>query len=193
MNVNEVRRFEYIEDLMKCMDDTSSKCQHYRTDLYSDFVQLARYTEKNETPKRYAWLVRKTGTCLVNIDSPFFSEYLNACITNFRDMEQYLITYNPDCRFCYTIKRKPNISTHAHIARNSVHIKVDGHVGTWYVIDTAFDAQNSRNIFLLEHEEYGDEASCIIVDSAGDVLLDDVWNGFDDYIEEFEPTALYGC
>lgn len=68
------------------------------------------------------------------------------------------------------------------IDRDSVDIVIDGHIGTWYVID--FQTQlDGNDIFLLEHETYGDEAACLIVDEDGNILLDDVWNGFDDYEE----------
>ena len=30
------------------------------------------------------------------------------------------------------------------------------------------------------HDTYGDEAACIIVDERGKLVLDDVYNGFDD-------------
>ncbi len=38
-------------------------------------------------------------------------------------------------------------------------------------------------LFLLEHEDYADEAAHIIVNEDGMVVLDDVWNGFDDLLE----------
>lgn len=31
----------------------------------------------------------------------------------------------------------------------------------------------------MEHEKYGDEVACVIVDSTGKVAAEDVWNGFD--------------
>ena len=58
-------------------------------------------------------------------------------------------------------------------------IVVAGHVGTWYVIDEA--EYDGRLLYLLEHEEYGDEAACVIIDSTGALVLEDVWNGFEDY------------
>lgn len=77
------------------------------------------------------------------------------------------------------------------ITRGSGHIRVEGHVGTWYVIDDGRFALTPdtadgkpltirRHLFLLEHETYGDEAACIIVDEDGKMVLDDVWNGFED-------------
>ncbi|WP_313527654.1 YodL domain-containing protein [Anaerotignum sp.] len=76
------------------------------------------------------------------------------------------------------------------IIEGSSNIEVEGHIGTWYVIDT--DKINDTAYFLLEHEEHGDEAACVIVDSDGKLVLDDVWNGFDDLKEHFdiiEPVA----
>lgn len=58
-------------------------------------------------------------------------------------------------------------------------IVVKGHIGTWYVIDELPE----RGLFLLEHETYGDEAACVIVDGSGALVMEDVWNGFDDLDE----------
>jgi hypothetical protein len=71
------------------------------------------------------------------------------------------------------------------INEKSDNIKIETHVGTWYVIDSA--TYNSRQLFLLEHEEYGDEAACIIVDENANLIMEDVWNGFEDY-EYMEDT-----
>ena len=75
----------------------------------------------------------------------------------------------------------------SHIEAHSEHISIDGHTGTWYVIDEGECkspvARYPVRCFLLEHETYGDEAACIIVNASGVVLLDDVYNGFDDLLE----------
>lgn len=70
------------------------------------------------------------------------------------------------------------------ITEDGYNIEVDGHIGTWYVIDT--EVVDGAKYFLLEHEEHGDGAACVIVDSDGKLALDDVWNGFDDLKEHFE-------
>lgn len=57
-------------------------------------------------------------------------------------------------------------------------IKIEGYVGRWYVIDETI--WNGEKVYLLEHETYGDEAACLIVNENLSVVLDDVWNGFDD-------------
>ncbi|MEG0020522.1 MAG: DNA primase, partial [Oscillospiraceae bacterium] len=70
------------------------------------------------------------------------------------------------------------------ITEDGYNIEVDGHIGTWYVIDT--EVVDSTKYFLLEHEEHGDGAACVIMDSDGKLVLDDVWNGFNDLKEHFE-------
>lgn len=63
---------------------------------------------------------------------------------------------------------------------------VEGYMGTWYVIDTA--SHEGETVYLLEHEEYGDETPCLIVKEDLTVLCDEVWNGFEDleYLDKEE-------
>lgn len=74
------------------------------------------------------------------------------------------------------------------ITTTSEHISVMGHRGTWYVIHDGYFRQDgatgSKHLFLLEHETYGDEAACVIVDKTGKLILDDVWNGFGDLLDD---------
>lgn len=72
------------------------------------------------------------------------------------------------------------------ITEGGCNISVDGHIGTWYVIDT--EVIDGAKYFLLEHEEHGDDAACVIVDSDGKLALDDVWNGFNDLKEHFDGS-----
>lgn len=62
------------------------------------------------------------------------------------------------------------------------NIQVDKHIGTWYVI--AERETKVGPLFLLEHEQFGDEAPCICINENGKVILEDIWNGFED-IEDF--------
>lgn len=57
-------------------------------------------------------------------------------------------------------------------------IQLDCYSDSWYVIDTQIT--NHVLYLLLENEVYGDECSHIIIDHLGNVILDEVWNGFDD-------------
>ena len=70
-----------------------------------------------------------------------------------------------------------NIKIHNH----SDEIQVAGHHGTWYVKDNV--TIDSVKYFLLEHEDYGDETACLIVDINCKLILDEVFNGFDDLFE----------
>lgn len=58
------------------------------------------------------------------------------------------------------------------------NIKIEGHVGTWYVIDET--EWKGEKVYLLEHETYGDEAACLIVDNKLNIILEDVWNGLEE-------------
>ena len=68
------------------------------------------------------------------------------------------------------------------ITSSSDHIRIEGHVGTWYVIEER-DTERHGKLFLLEHESYGDDAACLIVNENGGVILSGVHNGFRDYEE----------
>ena len=70
-------------------------------------------------------------------------------------------------------------------------IRIESHIGTWYSIDHMVYGNNIY--FLLEHEEYGDETSNIIIDIEGNVILDNVFNGFadlDDYFESQKEQSI---
>jgi hypothetical protein len=56
------------------------------------------------------------------------------------------------------------------LTENSDNIKVEGHKGTWYVVgkESIKDMNGVRKmVFALKHEEYGDEANHIFVNSSG--------------------------
>ena len=57
-------------------------------------------------------------------------------------------------------------------------IEVDEHYGTWYTIDVI--SIDGKIYLLCEHEEYGGDTANIIVDLDGNLILDEVWNGFED-------------
>lgn len=67
-------------------------------------------------------------------------------------------------------------------------LHVHGHVGSWYAIGLA--EVGNQTYYLMEHEEYGDETAAIIVDSRGKLVVEGVWNGFDDStIEEIREAV----
>lgn len=61
------------------------------------------------------------------------------------------------------------------------NIKVDQYKGTWYVIDESF--YNSKKVYLLESEQFGEDIPCLIVDKDLKVVKNNVWNGFGDLDE----------
>ena len=65
---------------------------------------------------------------------------------------------------------------------DSYNITVEGHIGTWYAIDET--EVNGEKFFLLEHEEYGDEAACVAVNEQGKLVAEDLWNGFDEDFQD---------
>lgn len=58
------------------------------------------------------------------------------------------------------------------------HIPVEGHRGTWYVIDQS--RFRGKFIYLLESEQFGQDVPCIIVNQDLKLLAEDVYNGFED-------------
>ena len=67
-------------------------------------------------------------------------------------------------------------------------IKVEGHVGTWYVIDES--VFRGEKVYLVEHETFGDMAACLIINEKAEIILDDVWNGFLDLAEAFDDYEM---
>lgn len=66
------------------------------------------------------------------------------------------------------------------ITMQTDHISVKQHFGTWYPIDSI--EIDGKTYFLLEHEEYGDEAANIIVNEKGVLYAQDVYDGFSDEV-----------
>ena len=65
------------------------------------------------------------------------------------------------------------------INRLSENIEFPGWWGTWYTLETAFTSRGK--LYLMEHEQYGEDTEHLIVDHEGNIVMDDVWNGFEDY------------
>lgn len=59
------------------------------------------------------------------------------------------------------------------------NIKIEGHRGTWYIVGE--EVIQGAKVYELESEVWGDEAAHLIVNEVMEVLLDEVYNSFDDY------------
>lgn len=64
-------------------------------------------------------------------------------------------------------------------------IKIEGYSGTWYSIEHLYNSEDGL-MFLVESEIYGDEAADIIIDINGNVILEGVYDGFNNYEEWLE-------
>lgn len=67
-------------------------------------------------------------------------------------------------------------------------LSVEGHVGAWHAID--FKQIDGGNYFLMEHDTYGEDAAGIIVNSEGKMVLDEIFNGFDEEtVDQIKETC----
>lgn len=58
-------------------------------------------------------------------------------------------------------------------------LTVAGHIGTWHTIDHI--EVDGHTFYLMEHDTYGDETACLVVDEKGRLSVSDVYNGFDEH------------
>ena len=72
------------------------------------------------------------------------------------------------------------------------NIKLKRYYDTFYVIsDTVMDIKGTlKRVYLLENEVYGDEVPCIIIDGDYNIILKNVYNGFDDLRYAIEEELL---
>ena len=55
--------------------------------------------------------------------------------------------------------------------------EADGHEGTWHTVDEKEYA--GEKFFFMEHDEYGSDVAGIIVSEHGQLVAEDLWNGYD--------------
>jgi len=81
----------------------------------------------------------------------------------------------------FGFKTIPDFFTQQSIAVNmeTDGLAVDRHFGTWHTIDIA--DVDGASFYLMEHDTYGDDSPCIIVDGNGKLILNDIYNGFDEH------------
>ena len=97
-----------------------------------------------------------------------------------------------------SIEEQEKMLTQDDVEKNLINehsdgIVIDGYCGqnltdTWYVIDTK--DYDGETLFLLESEQDGDEAPCLVVNSKKKVLCDEAWNGFLDYEEMTDEMEM---
>lgn len=75
---------------------------------------------------------------------------------------------------------------------NKNKVKVEGHRGTWYVVDELLFI--GKTYYLLEHNTYGNDVAWVAVDYDGNLVMEDIWGGVEellDFLDEqlCQPTA----
>ena len=68
------------------------------------------------------------------------------------------------------------------LTKDTVDYEIEGKDGTWEVVD--YLLVEGKNYFLMEHEQYGTNVAYVILDQNGKVIVDSVYNGFDDMVKQ---------
>ena len=67
--------------------------------------------------------------------------------------------------------------TEVTITADTRGFEADGHEGTWHTVDEKEYAE--EKFFFMEHDEYGSDVAGIIVSEHGQLVAEDLWNGYD--------------
>ena len=68
------------------------------------------------------------------------------------------------------------------LTKDTVDYEIEGKDGTWQVVD--YLLVEGKNYFLMEHEQYGTNVAYVVLDQKGKVIVDSVYNGFDDMVKQ---------
>ena len=129
------------------------------------------------------YIYRNCRQNVIDTHSGYFEDYAKAYIDK---PENVVRKYDDIAVRTYLEKNTPIIqkAVKDEITADSDSLIIDGYEGTWYVVDT--ETVDSKELFLLESENYGDETFGIIIDKNRNVLVDEAWNGFFDYHENYD-------
>ncbi len=70
-----------------------------------------------------------------------------------------------------------NGSSGAPLSFDTTHFHIEGKEGSWLAFDSVII--DGRQFFLMEHETYGKEAAWVVLDEDGKLIVDNVYQGFD--------------
>ena len=70
-----------------------------------------------------------------------------------------------------------NGSSGALVSFDTTHFHIKGKEGSWLAFDSVII--DGRQFFLMEHETYGKEAAWVVLDEDGKLIVDNVYQGFD--------------
>jgi len=75
-----------------------------------------------------------------------------------------------------------NGSSGALISFETTGFDIKGKNGNWLAIDSII--VDGREFFLMEHETYGVDAAYVVLDGEGRLIVDNVYNGFDQTVQQ---------
>lgn len=75
-----------------------------------------------------------------------------------------------------------NGSSGALISFETTDFHIEGKNGSWLAIDSII--VDGREFFLMEHETYGADAAYVVLDGEGKLIVDNVYNGFDQTVQQ---------
>ena len=75
-----------------------------------------------------------------------------------------------------------NGSSSTLISFETTGFHIEGKKGSWLAIDSIII--DGREFFLMEHEEYGADGTYVVLDAAGKLVADSVYNGFDQLVRQ---------
>lgn len=75
-----------------------------------------------------------------------------------------------------------NGSSGALVSYDTADFHIEGKRGSWLAYDSIII--DGREFFLMEHQTYGKEAANVVLDEDGKVVVDQVYNGFDETVKK---------
>ena len=75
-----------------------------------------------------------------------------------------------------------NGSSSALISFDTTDFHIEGKEGSWLAFDSIII--DGKEFFLMEHTTYGSDATWIVLDEDGKLVVDNVYNGFDEAVQK---------
>ena len=75
-----------------------------------------------------------------------------------------------------------NDSSSALISFDTTDFHIEGKEGSWLAFDSIII--DGKEFFLMEHTTYGSDAAWVVLDEDGKLVVDNVYNGFDEAVQK---------
>lgn len=187
-NIKTLDKYAYFNDMILNDKKINNQQKEYLQDKLINFAteKISLFMENIDV---YEW----RDSSSIDDNKQLFEDIKNNNLESYYDYlldmivdDEYEETYNEIIDFMEKQLKNPMYSK---VNNNSKGIKIKNLKDTFYVIDS--NEYNGKKLFLLESEKYGDEVAGIIIDEDRNVIMDEIWNGFDDYIENLDNDKDY--